>query len=84
MDRKPSAASGRHPLGSTEETPLHPLAAFAWIVPHLRRVLDNSGIEPVVIHPAMVWEPDGGVFRRFVDDAIERDAIRIVGGEDVR
>jgi hypothetical protein len=36
------------------------------MVPHLRRVLDTSGIEPVVIHPARVYEPDGGVFRRFV------------------
>jgi nucleoside-diphosphate-sugar epimerase len=69
---------------ATEETPLHPLPAFGWMVPHLHRVLDTSGIEPVVIHPAMVWESDGGVFRRFVDDAIERDAIHIVGGEDVR
>jgi nucleoside-diphosphate-sugar epimerase len=69
---------------ATEETPLHPLPAFAWMVPHLHRILDTSGIEPIVIHPAMVYEPDGGVFRRFVDDAIERDAIRIVGGEDVR
>jgi hypothetical protein len=69
---------------ATEETSLYALPAFAWMVPHLRRVLDTSGIEPVVIHPARVYEPDGGVFRRFVDGAIERDAIRIVGGEEVR
>jgi len=69
---------------ATEETPFRPLPAFAWMVPHLQRVLDTSGIDPIIIHPAMVYEAGGGVFRRFVDDAVERDAIRIVGGEDVR
>jgi nucleoside-diphosphate-sugar epimerase len=37
-----------------------------------------------VIHPAMVFEPCGGVFRRFARDARERNAIRVVEGEAVR
>jgi nucleoside-diphosphate-sugar epimerase len=41
----------------TEETPFHPLAAFAWMVPNLQRVLDAPGIDGIVIHPAMVYEP---------------------------
>jgi nucleoside-diphosphate-sugar epimerase len=69
---------------ATEETPFRPLPAFAWMVPHLQRVLDTYGIDPIIIHPAMVYEPSGGVFRRFIDDAKGRDAIRIVGGEGVR
>jgi nucleoside-diphosphate-sugar epimerase len=69
---------------ATEATRFDPLPAFAWMVPHLQRVLDTKGIDPVIIHPAMVYEPDGGVFGRFVGDAIERDAVRVVGGEDVR
>jgi nucleoside-diphosphate-sugar epimerase len=69
---------------ATEEAPFRPLPAFAWMVPHLQRVLDTSGIDPIIIHPAMVYEAGDGVFRRFVDDAIERDAIRVVGGEGVR
>src|SRR6266571_1847502 len=36
---------------ATEETPFRPLPAFAWMVPHLQRVLDTSGIDPVIIHP---------------------------------
>jgi len=32
----------------------------------------------------MVYEPQGGVFGRFRADAIERDAVRVVGSEDVR
>jgi nucleoside-diphosphate-sugar epimerase len=53
-----------------EETPFHPLPAFAWMVPHLRRVLDTRDIEPIIIHPTIVYESNGGVLRRFVDDAI--------------
>jgi nucleoside-diphosphate-sugar epimerase len=69
---------------ATEETPFHPLPAFAWMVPNLRRVLDAPGIDGIVIHPAMVYEPGGGVFRRFARDARQRDAICVVGSEAVR
>jgi nucleoside-diphosphate-sugar epimerase len=69
---------------ATEETPFNPLPAFAWSVPHLRRVLGTSGMVPIVIHPAMVYEASGGIFRRFYEDALHRDAVRIVAGEHVR
>jgi nucleoside-diphosphate-sugar epimerase len=69
---------------TTEDTPYAPLPAFAWGVPHSRLVFDTPGILPVVIHPAMVYEPHGGVFGQFRADAIERDAVRVVGSEDVR
>ena len=69
---------------ATEETPLRPQAAFAWMVPHLRRILAAPDIDGIVIHPAMVYEPDGGVFLRFARDAVERDAIRVVESGQVR
>jgi nucleoside-diphosphate-sugar epimerase len=69
---------------ATEDAPFAPLASFAYMVPHSRLALDAPGIHPIVIHPAMVYEPTGGVFRRFHADAIEREAVRIVGGENVR
>jgi len=68
---------------TTEATPLDPLPAFAWGVAHCRLVLEAPGIDPIVIHPAMVYEPCGGVFARFRMDAIERDAVRVVAGEQV-
>jgi nucleoside-diphosphate-sugar epimerase len=68
----------------TEESHFAPLPQFAWGVPHSRLVLETPGLWPIVIHPAMVYEPAGGVFSRFHADAIERDAVRIVGGEQVR
>lgn len=69
---------------ATEESTLSPLPAFAWMVPHLQRVLASNDIEGIVIHPAMVYGGDGGVFRRFEQDARERRPIRVVGGEAVR
>jgi nucleoside-diphosphate-sugar epimerase len=69
---------------ATEETPFHPLPDFAWMVPHLRRILQTPGIDGIVIHPAMVYTPGGGVFLRFAHEAVEREAIRVVEGEAVR
>ncbi|HEV7599680.1 MAG TPA: NAD-dependent epimerase/dehydratase family protein [Bradyrhizobium sp.] len=69
---------------AAEETPFRPLPAFAWMVPNLQRVLDAPGIDGVVIHPAMVYEPGGGVFLRFARDARERGAVRVVQSEAVR
>lgn len=69
---------------ATEATPFRPLPAFAWMVPQLRRVLAAPDIDGIVIHPAMVYAPDGGVFRRFAREAIEGEAIRVVESEAVR
>lgn len=69
---------------TTEATPFAPLPAFAWGVEHCRRVLGASGIQPIVIHPAMVYEPRGGVFARFLSDATTRGRIRVVGSASVR
>lgn len=69
---------------ATEETPFRPLPAFAWMVPQLQRILTASDIDGVVIHPAMVFTPEGGVFNRFDREARERDAVRVVESETVR
>jgi nucleoside-diphosphate-sugar epimerase len=69
---------------ATEETALDPLPAFAWMVPHLARVLAAHEVDSIVIHPAMVYTADGGVFDRFARDAATRSAVRVVGSETVR
>ena len=69
---------------ATEETPFDPPPAFAWMVPHLQRVLAAPEVDGIVIHPAMVYDGAGGVFQRFAREAIERDAIRLVESEAVR
>ena len=69
---------------ATEETALDPLPAFAWMVPHLSHVLAAPEVDGIVIHPAMVYAADGGVFDRFARDAVERNAVRVVGSEAIR
>lgn len=69
---------------ATEETAFDPLPAFAWMVPHLARVLAAPEVDGIVIHPAMVYASDGGVFARFAREAAERNAVRVVGSEQVR
>jgi nucleoside-diphosphate-sugar epimerase len=69
---------------ATEETPFDPLPAFAWMVPHLHRVLAAPEVCGVVIHPAMVYDGAGGVFDRFAREATQRDALRIIESETVR
>ena len=70
---------------ATEATPMSPLPAFAWMVPHAGRILGSRAVDGIVIHPAMVHgDGAGGVFRRFAREAVERPAIRVVGSEAVR
>jgi nucleoside-diphosphate-sugar epimerase len=69
---------------ATEQSPLRPLPAFAWMTQHLERVLATDGIDAIVIHPAMVYEASDGVFRSFVADGVRRGLIRVVGSEQVR
>ncbi|MGI9235881.1 MAG: NAD-dependent epimerase/dehydratase family protein [Woeseiaceae bacterium] len=69
---------------ATEESPFKPLASFAWSIPTIRIVLSASCVRGMVIHPAMVYERDGGVFEGFIDDAKQLGYVRVIGGEDVR
>ena len=69
---------------ATEETPFRPLPAFAWMVPQLRRVLTATGLDGIVIHPAMVYARDGGVFHRLARDAKTGETVSVVESEAVR
>ena len=70
---------------ATEATPFQPLPAFAWMVPHLKRILASPEVDGIVIHPAMVYANDaGGVFQRFASEAIEREVVRVTASENVR
>jgi nucleoside-diphosphate-sugar epimerase len=69
---------------ATEATPLSALPAYAWWVTQMQRIFETPGIAANVIHPAMVYEPDGGVFSSFARDAIQGRPIRVVAGEHVR
>jgi nucleoside-diphosphate-sugar epimerase len=69
---------------ASEQTPFRPLPAFAWMVPQIERVLAATEVHGIVVHPAMVYADEGGVFARFVRAAAEGRDVPVVGGEAVR
>src|SRR5262249_12370715 len=66
------------------ETAVDPPPALASRVPNLKRILAATEVDGIVIHPAMVYSDDGGVFSRFARDTVERRAVRVVASEAVR
>lgn len=69
---------------TTESSAFSPLPAFAWAIEHIERLLATDRIWPIVIHPAMVYSVDGGVFGGMYAEAASGRAVRIVGAETVR
>ena len=54
------------------------------MVPQLQRVLAATDIAGVVIHPAMVYTGDGGVFHRLAREAKAGGMVSVVESEAVR
>jgi nucleoside-diphosphate-sugar epimerase len=69
---------------ATEDTPLQPPAAWAWSAAQIDQVRRAPGLRGLVIHPAMVYERDGGVLAMFRDDLQTGGRIRVYGSEAVR
>lgn len=69
---------------ATDESPLDAPAEWAWSIEHLRMVLSAPRVRGIVIHPAMVYERDGGVLAQFRDDLARLGRVRIFGHENIR
>ena len=69
---------------ATEATPLIPPPSFAFAVPTVQMVLSSSRVRGMVIHPAMVYERNGGVFKHIFEDAKSLGLVRVIGAENVR
>lgn len=69
---------------ATEESEFNPLASFAWSVPVIKQVLAANGVRGMVIHPAMVYERNGGVFEHIFEDANKLGIVRVVKNESIR
>lgn len=69
---------------ATEESPLEAPAEWAWSIDHLKMVLGASRVRGIVIHPAMVYERNGGVLALFRDDLAKLGRVRIFGHENIR
>lgn len=74
-------ATGEHV--ATEDSPFAPLPAFGWMIDNMRRVLQAPEVEGAVIHPAMVYSADGGVFSSFIEAIREGRPVEVIGSEDV-
>lgn len=69
---------------ATEDSPFNPSPAWAWMVDHLQIVLAATSFRGIVIHPAMVYERDGGVLASFRDDLSTLGTVRIINNDSVR
>ena len=69
---------------ATENSPFKPLASFAWSIPTIQSVLTATHVKGIVIHPAMVYDRNGGVFDHIFADAKNLGYVRVVHGENVR
>ncbi len=69
---------------ATETSPVQELESFSWTLPSINDVLCAENVRGMVIHPAMVYEHDGGVFEHIYKDARELGYVRVVESESVR
>ncbi len=69
---------------ATEESPTPHIEYFADSLNVEEIVLSAPHVRGMVIHPAMVYEDQGGVFGHMYDDAEQLGYIRVIGGEHVR
>ena len=69
---------------ATEDSALDAPAEWAWSIDHMKVVLSTPHVRSIVIHPAMVYERDGGVLAQFRDDLARLGRIRIFGHENIR
>jgi nucleoside-diphosphate-sugar epimerase len=69
---------------ATEESPFEAPAEWAWSIDHLKMVLGASRVRGIVIHPAMVYERDGGVLAQFREDLVKLGKVRVFGNEHIR
>ena len=69
---------------ATEESAFNALSAFSWMTNVSKRVCENKKIRGMVIHPAMVYDRDGGVLEPMLCDIENLGKIRIIGSEKTR
>ncbi len=71
-------------LVATEETPFNPIAPFAWMLDNAAFLAEASSLNLVILHPAMVYHREGGVFSRFLDPMQAGEAVEVWGHRKVR
>ena len=68
---------------ATEQTPYSPIPAFSLSLVTGQQVLTHPGVRGIAIHPAMVYERDGGVLDHMIEDAQSLGEIRVIGTKNI-
>ncbi|CUI01840.1 NAD-dependent epimerase/dehydratase family protein [Leisingera aquaemixtae] len=69
---------------ANEASPLRPIKPFAWMQENGQRVLASPALSAAVVHPAMVYHADGGVFSRYLEAARSARPFEIWGSITTR
>ena len=69
---------------AVEGSPFDPLPAFAYMVTQRARLLEAPQLSVSVVHPAIVWDEDGGAVARFAERAGQGAAPIVVGSLNTR
>ncbi len=69
---------------AAEGDELVPLKAFEYCVRHRQKLLDSDRFEAMTIHPAMVWDKNGGVLSEMIEAARSGKPVRVVKSPDTR
>ncbi|AHD00422.1 NAD-dependent epimerase/dehydratase family protein [Leisingera methylohalidivorans] len=67
-----------------EASPMRPLKPFAWMQTNARAALAAPALSTAVIHPAMVYHPEGGAFSRYLEAARQKIPFEIWGSVATR
>ncbi|PWK72762.1 nucleoside-diphosphate-sugar epimerase [Aminobacter sp. AP02] len=68
---------------ATEESAFDPLPAFSDAIDNMSRVLDAPEVDSFVVHPAMVYSGEGGVFSSFMDAMRAGKPVEVIGSKEV-
>lgn len=67
-----------------ESTPFNPISAFKWMVDNAKVLVDADCFSTAVVHPAMSYSEEGGVFTRFIQSAEQNKPIEVWGDLNTR
>lgn len=74
-------ATGEHV--ATEDSAFYPLPAFSWMIDNMNGVQSAPEVEGAVVHPAMVYSGEGGMFSTFMDAIREGGVVEVIGSTNV-
>lgn len=69
---------------ATEKSKFNSLSSFSWSIPIIEKVLTTKNVKGMVIHPAMVYDRNGGVFDHIFEDAKNLGVVRVIESETIK